>query len=145
MNNVSNYVWGNNAIKIVNKRGKIKIIDVKKEAVKKKKVRTYVSFFTSSFLLACILVISCFSIVNLQSKQVLLSKQVYKLNMEVVNLESENKNLINQINNKESVDYNLLYQKALKLGMTFPKKKNVYKYKSTKSSLVRIKSPKLLN
>ncbi len=135
MKNTMDYIVGDTAIRIVNTGKKIKVINVRKEKIKKKLFRRlWVMMVTGSIMIFC-----CFSVVNLENTRVTLNQKVYDLRNEITQLEKENKALSKEIEDTD-IDYDDIMEKAEELGMSFPKAGQLYRYKVKKSTAVKINS-----
>lgn len=133
MKTTMEYTVGNTAIQIVNTGKKIKVIDVKKEKMKRKVAKR----LCISLLTVCAMVWCCFTVVNLQNTQTMLDREVYSLQAEIENLEHENSLLAREYES-QTIDYDKIFAKAKALGMRFPTSDQLYQYTVQKSTAVRI-------
>ena len=124
MKAVSDFIIGSTAVRIVDTGRRIRVIDVEKQAEKKQFKKTVVA----TVLAAALTFGTSLTVVNYQSSQTLLDKQVYSLKTEIETLERENKALEKKTE-EEKLSYKTIYKKALAMGMDFPKNRQVKEYK----------------
>jgi cell division protein FtsL len=136
MKTTLDYVIGNTAVQIVQTRGRIKVIDVEKEKIRKK----FLSRLILVTVVTAICMICCFTVVQMENQKVLLDNSVYSLRSQVEDLEKENLALQKQ-SEETAIDYDSIYKRALALGMKFPKQSQVKSYSVEKSTAVRINTP----
>lgn len=133
MKTTMDYMVGNTAIQIINTGKKIKIVDVEKEKVRKK----FLARLILVTLIAAMLMVTCFYVVQLQNRKALLDREIYTLQTQVEDLEKEN--IVMEKQNAEvAIDYEDIYKKALELGMRFPTNQQIQTYTVEKSTAVRI-------
>lgn len=133
MKTTMDYMVGNTAIQIINTGKKIKIVDVEKEKVRKK----FLARLILVTLIAAMLMVTCFYVVQLQNRKTLLDREIYTLQTQVEDLEKEN--IVMEKQNAEvAIDYEDIYKKALELGMRFPTNQQIQTYTVEKSTAVRI-------
>lgn len=133
MKTTMDYMVGNTAIQIINTGKKIKIVDVEKEKVRKK----FLARLILVTLIAAMLMVTCFYVVQLQNRRALLDREIYTLQTQVEDLQKENLVLEKQ-NAEVAIDYEGIYNKALELGMRFPTNQQIQTYTVEKSTAVRI-------
>lgn len=133
MKTTMDYMVGNTAIQIINTGKKIKIVDVEKEKVRKK----FLARLILVTLIAAMLMVTCFYVVQLQNRKALLDREIYTLQTQVEDLQKENLVLEKQ-NAEVAIDYEDIYNKALELGMRFPTNQQIQTYTVEKSTAVRI-------
>lgn len=133
MKTTMDYMVGNTAIQIINTGKKIKIVDVEKEKVRKK----FLARLILVTLIAAMLMVTCFYVVQLQNRRALLDREIYTLQTQVEDLQKENLVLEKQ-NAEVAIDYEDIYNKALELGMRFPTNQQIQTYTVEKSTAVRI-------
>lgn len=133
MKTTMDYMVGNTAIQIINTGKKIKIVDVEKEKVRKK----FLTRLIVVTLIATMLMVTCFYVVQLQNQKALLDREIYTLQTQVEDLQKENIVLEKQ-NAEVAIDYEKIYKKALELGMRFPTSQQMDTYTVEKSTAVRI-------
>ena len=126
MKAVSDYMIGNVAVKIVDTGRSIRIIDIEK-ALEKKVFRKKA---LAIILMVGLTLMTSLSVVNRQSEQTSLKKQVYALKSEIQTLELENETLEKTIKEKENFSYKQIFKKARSLGMDFPRKGQIKLYHS---------------
>lgn len=131
------YMVGNTAIQIRSRKNKITVIDVRKERVRK----SILKHLLVALVITGLLILLCFYVVRLENQKVMLDKSVYVLQSQVddiikgnVVLQKEEESLL--------VDYDTIYEKALMMGMKFPKKQQVGTYDAQKSTAVRLNKTK---
>ncbi len=133
MKTTMDYMIGNTAIQIINTGNKIKVIDVEKRKIRKK----FWGRFILVSLLSAILAVTCFYVVQLENRKVLLDKQVYALQAQIEELEKEN--LVMEKQNSETpIDYQDIFTRARELGMRFPTNQQIQTYTVEKSTAVRL-------
>lgn len=133
MKTTMDYMIGNTAIQIINTGNKIKVIDVEKRKIRKK----FWGRFILVSLLTAILAVTCFYVVQLENRKVLLDKQVYALQAQIEELEKENLVLEKQ-NSETPIDYQDIFTRARELGMRFPTNQQIETYTVEKSTAVRL-------
>lgn len=133
MKTTMDYMVGNTAIQIINTGKKIKIVDVEKEKVRKK----FLARLILVTLIAAMLMVTCFYVVQLQNRRALLDREIYTLQTQVEDLQKDNLVLEKQ-NAEVAIDYEDIYNKALELGMRFPTNQQIQTYTVEKSTAVRI-------
>lgn len=133
MKTTQDYFVGNTAIQIVRTGRKIKVVDVEREARRRKIVKEL--FIT--VIVGILVLVSSFYVVHLHNKEELLDRQNYSLQYDIESLERKNSIIEKNIENMV-LDYNDILKKAKKLGMRFPKKNQKYTYNAKKSTLVRV-------
>lgn len=133
MKTTMDYMIGNTAVQIINKGKRIKVVDVKKEKIRRRIWKQFVLAVT----LTGLLVGSCFYIVRLQNQKALLDQSVYQLQVQVDQMTKENV-VLQKEEQEVPVDYHMIFKKALELGMNFPTNRQIGTYKSEKSSAVRV-------
>ncbi len=133
MKTTMDYMIGNTAIQIINTGNKIKVIDVEKRKIRKK----FWGRFILVSLLTAILAVTCFYVVQLENRKVLLDKQVYALQAQIEELEKENLVLEKQ-NSETPIDYQDIFTRARELGMQFPTNQQIETYTVEKSTAVRL-------
>ncbi len=129
----TDYMVGNTAIQIINTGRKVKVVDVRREKIRKR----FMSRLVMVLIMTSLLVTSCFYVVRLHNQKVLLDKQIYSLQSEVEDLEKENVVMVKQ-SEEEAIDYDDLYEKALDLGMCFPTDGQLETYTVEKSTAVKV-------
>lgn len=140
MKTTMDYMIGNTAIQIINTGNKIKVIDVEKRKIRKK---FWGRLVLVSFLSA-ILAVTCFYVVQLQNRKVLLDKQVYALQAQIEEIEKENLVLEKQ-NSETPIDYQDIFTRAQELGMRFPTNQQIQTYTVEKSTAVRLYGDEIQN
>jgi len=140
MKTTMDYMIGNTAIQIINTGNKIKVIDVEKRKIRKK---FWGRLVLVSFLFA-ILAVTCFYVVQLQNRKVLLDKQVYALQAQIEEIEKENLVLEKQ-NSETPIDYQDIFTRAQELGMRFPTNQQIQTYTVEKSTAVRLYGDEIQN
>ncbi len=133
MKTTMDYMIGNTAIQIINTGNKIKVIDVEKRKIRKK----FWGRFILVSLLSAILAVTCFYVVQLENRKVLLDKQIYSLQAQIEDLEKENLVLEKQ-NSETPIDYQDIFTRARELGMQFPTNQQIETYTVEKSTAVRL-------
>ncbi len=133
MKAVSEFIIGSTAVKIVDTGRRIRVIDIEKQLEKKQFKKTVVA----TVLAAALTLGTSLTVVNYQSSQTLLDKQIYSLKTEIDTLERENKALEKQTED-EKLSYKTIYKKALELGMDFPKNTQLKQYKYKKGTAIHI-------
>ncbi|MCR5692245.1 MAG: hypothetical protein K6G62_08495 [Eubacterium sp.] len=132
MKQVMDYMVGSSAVQVVCKRNKIQVVDVEKR--EKKKDRR-ICFF-GILLIALVMTVVCFNVVRTNNQRNLLEKRVAGLRAQVEVLEEEKEEYDLEAGD-ERIDYQALLKKAKKMGMVFPKKKQVTDYKVSRPTAVK--------
>ncbi len=140
MKTTMDYMIGNTAIQIINTGNKIKVIDVEKRKIRKK----FWGRFILVSLLTATLAVTCFYVVQLENRKVLLDKQVYALQAQIEELEKENLVLEKQ-NSETPIDYQDIFTRARELGMRFPTNQQIETYTVEKSTAVRLYGDEIQN
>lgn len=133
MKTTMDYMVGNTAIQIINKGNKIKVVDVKKEKVR----RRIVKHLLSTLIITAMLVVMCFYVVRMENQKVLLDKAVFTLQSQIDKMEKNNI-MLQKEEQEEPINYNVIYKKALALGMKFPTNEQMGTYSVEKSTTVRV-------
>lgn len=133
MKTTMDYMVGNTAIQIINKGKKIKVVDVKKEKIR----RSIVKHLALSLIITGLLVSSCFYVVRLENQKVLLNQSVYTLQLQVEEMAKENV-MLQKEEEEVPMDYEVILKKALALGMNFPTNQQIGTYSAEKSTAVRV-------
>lgn len=133
MKTTLDYMVGNTAIQIIHTGKKIRVVDVEKEKVRK----IFLARFILVTVIAVLLIVTCFYVVQLQNDKVLLDQKIYTLQGQVEDLKKENIVLEKQ-NEEAAIDYEEIYRRALALGMRFPTNDQMHTYTVEKSTAVRM-------
>ena len=124
---------GNNAVKIVETKRRIKVINVKKRKNKRQVVRNVLI----AVALCATLVFCCSSVIHTCNKSLFVKQNICALNNQIDQLEKEKRDLLNE-GDKARLNYGEVYSLAKnKLGMSFPTANQVYYYKSQKGTMIR--------
>lgn len=135
MKSTTEYMIGNTAVQIVNKRKRICVVDVKKRKQKGRMVKRGLV----TVIMAAMLTVACFYVVRLNNQQVILGDSVQRLQDQVTVLKEKTEEMKREASDA-ALDYDTIFSKAKKLGMKFPKQDQVYDYKVQKSTAVRVKN-----
>lgn len=133
MKHTTDYMVGNTAFQIVNKGKKIIVVDVEKEKARKKFWRKCLFTLVAGICLFFI----CLNFVNLENNRTLLNDEVYAMQGEISELESEISTM-ERMGEQNAVDFTGILKRAKAMGMRFPKENQVWYYKAEKSTVVRV-------
>jgi cell division protein FtsL len=128
-----NFVIENNAVRIVQTKHRIKVINVKKRKNKRQILRNVLV----TMALCAMLVFCCTSIVQTCNQKLFVKQNICRLNSQIDQLEKEKRDLLNE-NDQAKLNYGDVYAFAKeKLGMSFPGSNQVYYYKNQKGTMIR--------
>lgn len=133
MKYTTDYMVGNTAFQIVNKGKKIIVVDVEKEKARKRFWRKCLFTLAAGICMFFI----CLNFVNLENNRILLNDEVYAMQGEISELESEISTM-EKMGEQNAVDFSSILKQAKAMGMRFPKENQVCYYKADKSTAVRI-------
>ena len=114
-----------------------RVIDRSPRVIERPKTRKRADLFSIGLILITFLAVMVVGIIylNLNFQSTYLSKNVIKLQREVVELEKSNNALSEQL--EDGVNLNRIYKKATKLGMKPMKKSHIVTYQRRKSAEIR--------
>lgn len=132
------YMVGSTAIQIRSRGNRIKVVDVEKEKVRK----SILKHFLAALVIAGMLILLCFYVVQLENQKIMLDESVYELQSQIDDITKGNLVLQKE---EESllIDYDTIFRKALAKGMKFPQKQQVATYDMQKSTAVRMNGNKM--
>lgn len=133
MKAIQDCIIGNTAVRIIDTGRRIRVIDVEKQ----KTLRQFKKTVAAMILAAVFSFSSTLLVIDKQSDETILSKQVYSLKTEIDTLERENKILEKKITD-DNLTYKEIYKKATAMGMSFPDSRRIATYKYKKGSGIRI-------
>ena len=138
MRAVADYTIGNTAVRIVEARHKIRVINVEQERIR----RNFAKRVAIITLCSLLTFLSSVFLVRYQSSKTLLDKQIYSLKTDIETLEHENAVLQGNID-ETKIDYTDIYKKAKAMGMDFPTNDRVVFYQYKKGTGIKLYSKSL--